>query len=129
MVLRAPTSILLAAVVLALVACGGKSDEEQIDSTVRSFFAAVQEKNVDKFCDAIVFTAPGRCEDVITVDALRSDGALRDIEVTDIEVNGDTATAKVRATSADGAKMSEDAKFRNVDGTWKIEFEGGGEGP
>lgn len=129
MVLRAPTTVLLAAVVLALVACGAKSNEEQIDSTVRSFFAALQEKNVEKFCDAIVYTAPGRCEDVITAAALGSDGALRDIEVTDIEVDGDTATAKVRATSEDGTKMSEDATFRRVDGTWKIEFEGGGEGP
>lgn len=129
MFLRSAASVLFAAVSLALVACGGKSDEKQIDATVHSFFAAVKEKDVKKFCSAIVFTGPGRCETVIRVSGLRSNGDVHDVSVTDTKVSGDTATAKIRATSASGKKMSQNARFRKVDGTWKIQFGRGGAGP
>ena len=123
MVLRSRMAVLPAAAVLVLAACGGESDEEQIESTARSFFAAVEEEDAEAFCDAIVFTGPGRCEDVIEVSGFQSNGDLDDLQVTDVEVDGDTATAELRATSEDGTEMTQDAEFRRIAGEWKIEFE------
>lgn len=50
-------------------------------------------------------------------------GGFEGFEVSDIEVDGDTATARITGQFSEGEDMTEQMSFRKVDGEWKIDFE------
>lgn len=115
---------ILTATVLALAACGGESDEEQIERVVASFADAVEEKDVGKFCGAVItdeIPGGGKCEDGLSAEDIAATGDVESVMVSDIEIDGDTATADV-TTKVDGEDMKEDLDFRKRDGDWKIDF-------
>jgi len=123
--LRPQVSALLVATAVALAACGGESEEEQIEGVVASFAAAVEEQDPGKFCDTVVgqrISEGERCEDQVTDEQLGALGDIESIEVTDIEVDGDSATAQVTATVG-GEEMTDEADFRKVDGDWKLSLD------
>lgn len=118
-------SALLVVTAVALAACGGESEEEQIEGVVASFAAAVEQKDPGKFCDTVVgerIPEGERCEDQVTDEQLGALGDIESIEVSDIEVDGDSATGQVTATVA-GEEMTDEANFRKVGGDWKLSLD------
>lgn len=116
---------LAAPVIVATVlftACGGESDEEQIEGALTSFFEAVEERDVAKFCDVVITDPPEgqTCEDEVSPENFTTTDDFEGIEVIDIEVDGDTAIVTAKAKGDD---VEEQVSFRKLDGEWKIDFE------
>jgi hypothetical protein len=66
---RALLPTLLTATVLGVSACGGDSDEDQIEGAVVSFSDASREKDAAKFCDVVIvepILKGMRCEDLVS---------------------------------------------------------------
>lgn len=127
-----PLASALTAATIALTACGGEtdqesdeeSDEEQVENAVVSFFDASKEEDAAKFCDVVIvepIPEGEQCEDQISADDFEGSGDVENLEVTDIEVDGESATAQVAAT-VDGEEETQDLSFRKADGDWKIDF-------
>jgi ketosteroid isomerase-like protein len=114
------TALLCAAL---LAACGSESDEDQIRAVVKEFADAANDKDVGAICGQVVskaFENEEECEKRAPIGVL---GSLEDYEVSDIKVDGDTATARIKATV--GGKTDEGpGKFRKVDGEWKLDLDG-----
>jgi len=120
--LRPLVSTALVTTAVALTACGGDSDEDQIRSAVTDFTEAVKDKDAGKLCSSVVterIPDGEKCEDQVSGDEFESIGKLEDIKVTDIKVKGDTATAQVAAT-VDGKESKDEGTFKKVDGDWKL---------
>jgi hypothetical protein len=122
-----------------LVGCGGDgssgSDEEQIEATIKNYFAAFADGDGDKSCEQLTDEArenlekglegvgTGKCEDLPEAmkqlpDEQRNElKKLKDAEVTDIKVTGDTATA---VPTLEGERGNE-VKLRRVGDDWKID--------
>lgn len=123
--LRPLVSTLLVTTAVTLTACGGESDEEQIEGVVASFADAVQEKDAGKLCDTVVterIPEGKQCEDQVSAEEFGSIGDVESIEVTNIEIDGNKATADVTATVG-GEEMKDDATFRKTDGDWKLNLD------
>jgi ketosteroid isomerase-like protein len=123
--LRPLVSAVLLTAAVALAACGGGSDEEQIEEVVASVSDAVREKDAGQLCDSVVterIPEGEECADQISADDFGSIGDVESIEVTDIEVDGETATAQVSAT-VDGEETDDDATFAKSDGDWKLNLD------
>jgi len=122
---RALLLALLSAIALAVSACGGDSDEDQIRSVVTEFAEAVQEKDGAKLCDSVVTgRIPGgrQCEGEVAdafFEEVEQAGEVEGVRVNEIEVEGDTATARVLVT-VNGEEMDDEGTFKKVDGDWKF---------
>jgi predicted protein tyrosine phosphatase len=105
---------LLAILVLSLAGCGGPSDKEKIETTVRDYFTAFADSDFDKACDKLA--GPTReelvkaarvkdCPAALKRGAQRADvkrfqAKLRDARVLSVDIKDKAATAKVRALGA-----------------------------
>lgn len=117
---------------LILSGCG-QDDRSAIKQTVRSYMTAIADGNGKAACKKLTGEAArglasstadlvpelnvASCEEAISALAGSVGGdearALRDVEVKDVTINGDSARA--RATGA-----TRDAELRKVDGHWYI---------
>lgn len=97
---RALTAIAVSA--LALAACGGQSDEEQVEQVVRDFAEATRESDGERFCGELVTqeyleqtvgaTGDGaRRQCVEQIDAL-SGTEIRLVRIVRTKIDGDRAT-------------------------------------
>jgi Putative lumazine-binding len=134
---RCGIALVLAAL---LIGCGGDgksgSDEEQIESTIKDYFAAFADGDGGKSCGLLTDEARaamekglkglgvgGSCEDLPkAMDQLPDEqkdqiDKLKDAEVTDIKVTGDTATAVPTLDDERGNEV----KMRRVGDDWKID--------
>lgn len=125
--LRPLVAVVLLTAAVALSACGGESDEEQIEGVVASFSDAVREQDAGKLCDAVITEripegeqCEDQCEDQVSAEEFGSIGDVERIEVSEIEVDGETATATVTATVG-GDEMDDDASF--TEGRRRLEAE------
>jgi len=126
---RLLTAVALTATALLLAACG-PSDEEDVQSAVKGFASAVKDKDYGKACETITAdarkalegAAPGDsgCEGVIK--QVNEAGGLEglpsnpdDIEFDKTEVNGDTATVKLKGDETG------DTRMKKEDGEWKLD--------
>jgi hypothetical protein len=126
---RLLTAVALTATALLLAACGA-SDEEDVQSAVKGFASAVKDKDYGKACETITAdarkalegAAPGDsgCEGVIK--QVNEAGGLEglpsnpdDIEFDKTEVNGDTATVKLKGDETG------DTRMKKEDGEWKLD--------
>lgn len=114
------TVTVLAATIL-LTACGEESDEEQIEGTIATFFEAVEEEDVAKFCSVVITDPPEgqTCEDELSPENFASTDDFEGIDINDIEVDGDTA---IVTATAEGDDTEEQVSLRKLDGEWKIDF-------
>ncbi len=114
---------------LALTGCGGTrepSDEEKVRATLTQFADATAKKDYQRLCDDVFATELVRqVAQVLPCEAAlqRSDlGAAEDsrIEIRSVQVDGESATAKVRSSAAN-QKPSEDtvSLVKEQDG-WRI---------
>lgn len=116
----------------ALVACGS-SDEDQVKDAVESFAKAVEDKDADAFCDTVTSKQLGggkdldkaveRCKKEVDDKQFDSIGKVTDVKVTDVKVDGKTATAQVSATVKGKKEEPEKTTFRKIDGDWKIDLD------
>jgi hypothetical protein len=98
--LRTVAALAIAALALALSACGGKSDEEQVKE-VATQLANTDEKVCDKATDKFLKALGGsreRCR-----KAAKEDNSQTKAKVGKITVDGDKATAEL---SAQGSKAT-----------------------
>lgn len=118
------TALLCAAL---LAACGSESDEDQIRDVVQEFAEAANDKDVGALCAQVVskqFTDQEECEKMAGKGgSLGEVGAVEDLQVSDIKVNGNAATARIKATVG-GKTDAGPGKFRKVDGEWKLDLDG-----
>ncbi len=124
------TAAALTALVCAvlLVACGGSgSDEDQIRDVVQDFGEAANDKDAGAICGLVVskeLEDEEDCEKRVDKEGLIGGlESVKDIEIRDIKVDGDSATAKIKATLGDQTDEGP-GKFRKVDGEWKLDLDG-----
>ena len=119
---RLRTASLACVAALALFAfagCGGGSPED----AVKDFYEAFADGDGEKACDLLAEDAKkglgGECEQAISAfGGLIDDKAkdqLKDAEVSDVEEDGDNATAKVKI-----GDQEEEVKLKKEDGDWKV---------
>lgn len=123
--LRPLAAAVLVTAAVALTACGGESDEEQIEEVVAEFADAVKEKDAAKLCATVVteqIPEGEDCEEQVSAEEFGSIGDVESIEVSDIKVDGNSATANVTATVG-GEEMEDEASFRKADGDWKLNLD------
>src|SRR4051794_30335456 len=135
--MRRPGTLAVAVAALAVAGCGGQSDKEKVETTVRDYFTAFADSDFDKACDKLAETTrddlvkAARAKDCTTAlargaaraDVKRFKTKLRDARVVSVDIKDKTATAKVRAigatTSLPLAKEGDD---------WKVQVAVGEEG-
>jgi hypothetical protein len=124
-------------VVLSIAGCGGPSDKEKVETTVRDYFTAFASSDFNKACDELA--APTReelvkaartkdCPAALQRGAQRAEvkrfqSRLKDAEVVSVQVKDKTAVAKVRAL---GSTTS--LPLTKEGDSWKVEGQTGEEG-
>src|SRR4051794_34655946 len=100
---------LAAIVVLAIAGCGGQSDKEKIETTVRDYFTAFADSDFNKACDELAtqtredLVKAARVKDCPTALQRGAERAqvkhfqskLKEARVTSVDIKDKTATAKV----------------------------------
>lgn len=131
---RAWATLALSAVLgLGLIACGGgggSSDEDQITDLISNAIGNTDETLcTEAFTQNFTETISGEkgdkaikdCESALKQDTSDNSG----VKVTDIKVDGDTATAKATFTNTDNGSDSATFDLAKEDGNWKIDSTGG----
>ena len=114
---------------LALAACGGGSDKEDAEKTVRDIVDASRDKDADKFCglaterllEQLTGAKGDKAEEACKklVDSRR----VTDFKVSKIiktEVDGDKATVTAELQSGAGQKRPQVFPLRKEDGEFKL---------
>jgi hypothetical protein len=126
---------LLAAVVAASALGFGpcKSDEDKVEDTVKDFASAIVDENYGEACDLLTEDAQDSlaeaaeendrddesCEGELERDLTDEEREVfEDIEVSNVEIDGDRATADVKSDEGE-----EETKLKKEDGDWKLEVE------
>ena len=129
--LLATTAVVL---VLALVACGGGSDEDDVRSASEDFVSAFKDENWEDVCSLMsedskaqleeardLLDAKGGCADVwekaaefLPPDARKQ---LEDFEIESVKVDGDTASVTTANTKGGPTRLVKE------DREWRVDFE------
>lgn len=114
--------------ILALGACGGGSDKENAEKTVRDIASATSDSDGEKFCglvtDEFLEQTTGakgdKAKDACKkqIDSLK-DADLKVNKITKTEVNGDNATVTAELESS-GQKRPQVFKLKKEDGDYKL---------
>lgn len=114
--------------ILALGACGGGSDKEDAEQTVRDIASATSDSDGDKFCglvtDEFLEQTTGakgdKAKDACKkqIDSLK-DADLKVNKITKTEVDGDNATVTAELESS-GQKRPQVFKLKKEDGDYKL---------
>ena len=120
--------VLIVSLLLASsVSCGicAKSDAARIEDTIEGFFSAYNAADFDQCLGYLMVTTEEEREATKAALAVAhaASGDIRIDDITDITIDGTTATAKVTATIQDEPHTQRLA-LEKVDGTWKLSFEG-----
>lgn len=132
--LRLPASI-LAVLALSLTACGGSGDKDakEIRSTVTTYVTAFVDKDAAKACSLLTESAKqrlsaqqgaagGSCEKTIAkiLEVFVKPNVatqLKQIKVTGVKIDGDTATVETEPNFGGQSKPTE---LKKVDGKWLV---------
>src|SRR3954464_1422393 len=112
--MRRQGTLAVAVAALAVAGCGGESDKEKVETTVRDYFTAFADSNFEMACDKLaqptkedlVKAAHAKdCSSALARGAARADvkrfkTKRRDVRVESVDIKDKTATAKVRALGA-----------------------------
>ena len=114
--------------ILALGACGGGSDKEDAEQTVRDIASATSDSDGDKFCglvtDEFLEQTTGakgdKAKDACKkqIDSLKN-ADLKVNKITKTEVDGDNATVTAELESS-GQKRPQVFKLKKEDGDYKL---------
>ena len=114
--------------ILALGGCGGGSDKENAEKTVRDIASATSDSDGDKFCglvtDEFLEQTTGakgdKAKDACKkqIDSLK-DADLKVNKITKTEVDGDNATVTAELESS-GQKRPQVFKLKKEDGDYKL---------
>ena len=123
--------------VLLIAGCGGPSDKEKIETTVRDYFTAFADSDFSKACDQLAegtrddLVKSARAKDCPTAlqrgaqraEVKRFQSRLKDARVVSVDVTDKTATAKVRALGA-----TTTLPLTKEGDSWKVQGQAGEEG-
>ena len=130
----APALALSALMALALSACGGGDDKEDIEQTVRDFVSATNDRDADRFCGEIVTQefleqSTGATGDEAEDECKRQLEAIKGLEVelveiSKTEVDGDAATVRA-VIETQGDSRPQTLRLEQKNGKWKLAGGGG----
>jgi hypothetical protein len=119
---------------LALSACGGGDDREDIEQTVRDFVSATNDRDADTFCGEIVTQdfleqSTGATGDEAEDECKRQLEAIKGlqvelVEISKTEVDGDSATVRA-VIETQGDSRPQTLRLEQEDGKWKLAGGGG----
>jgi predicted protein tyrosine phosphatase len=126
-----------AIVVLVIAGCGGQSDKEKVETTVRDYFTAFADSDFDKACselaaqtqaDLVKAARAKDCPAALQRGAQRAEvkryqSKLKEARVLSVDIKDKSATAKVRAL---GATTS--LPLTKEGDSWKVQGQIGEEG-
>ena len=122
--LRPLTALICAAALVALAGCG-ESEQEQAREAVQGYVDAQNDDDFEAVCD--LYSDAFKAQLGVTAEACpafveeQSSGAATSFELVGVNVNDDTATADIDATSEDGAGPSRlTVLLAREDGEWVI---------
>lgn len=122
--LRSLTALICTAALIVLTGCG-ESEQEQAREAVQGYVDAQNDDDFDAVCD--LYSDAFKAQLGITAEACpafveeQSSGAATSFELAGVNVNGDTATADIDATTEDGAGPSRlTVLLAREDGEWVI---------
>jgi ketosteroid isomerase-like protein len=126
---------LSAALALALPACGGGDDKEDIEQTVRDFVSATNDRDAEAFCGELVTQefleqSTGAKGDEAEDECKRQLEAIKGleaelVEIRRTEVDGDSATVRA-VIEVQGDVTPQTLRLQKEDGRWKLTGGGGG---
>jgi ketosteroid isomerase-like protein len=114
----------MVALALALGACGGDSDEDQVSEAIENSYSAFAEGDAEAFCDTLSPDYLADFEDYYegcdsrVLDGVREqapspeEDILEAPEITDVQIDGETASATVNGESLELVR---------VEGEWKLD--------
>jgi ketosteroid isomerase-like protein len=117
------TSLACALAVVVAVGCG-ESDQEQARDAVQDYVDAVGEQDYDAVCDLYSdsfkqqLAVGDNC--AAFVQEQTSGGPTQELEVVDVRVNGEKATADLDAANEAGGPSRITLQLEEQDGDWKI---------
>ena len=130
-----PASTLLACALLAAAGCGGGNDREEIESTLREFATALNERDGDKFCEELVtekfleeqtFAKGERAHTACKRELTRIRGLnVKIVRISSLTIKEDRARVKA-VLSQNGQEQDQIYSMRNEDGRWRIASGTGG---
>jgi len=120
-----PAAAAILVVVVLLGTCGA-DDDEKVSDTLDRFAQASREKDYQALCDELLSTslveqlrtADQPCEVVLRIGL--SDVQNPTLEVGDVEIDGDEATAQVDSTAAGQQPLKTRILLVKEDGDWRI---------
>jgi ketosteroid isomerase-like protein len=134
LLLAVPALALFAVPALAVSACGGGDDKEDIEQTVRDFVSATNDRDADAFCGEIVTQefleqSTGATGDEAEDECRRQLEAIKGLEVELVEIrrteiDGDAATVRA-VIETQGAARPQTLRLEKEDGKWKLAGGGG----
>ena len=123
-----PRLLVPALAALLLAACGAKSPEDQVRSTLAGYAKAVAARDYQAICDT--YLSPKLADGVEQNTGLPCEAAVRPeisattkptLTVRHVEVHGDHATAQVHTTAANQPASDDSIALARVDGRWRID--------
>ena len=107
-------TLAVAVATFAVAGCGGESDKEKVETTVRDYFTAFADSDFDKACGELAeptredLMKAARVEDCPAAlkrgaeraEIKRFQSKLKEARVVSVDIKDRTATAKVRALGA-----------------------------
>ena len=124
--MRRGATALAAALALAVSACGGPSDEEQVRDTLKAFSQATAAKDYQRLCDKIL--AASLVADLKKIGLpceIALQQGLGDVKqprliVGAVKVNGKKASAEVKSSAEGEAPSSDTVELERTDDGWRI---------
>jgi len=117
------------ACLLVIAGCGGGNDKDEIESTVRDFVKATNDRDTGKWCGDLVTKefieqatgATGDEAKSACKEQLKSlkRPSLRLIGVNRVKINGDSATATA-TLDTQGQRAPQVFRLKKQDGDWRI---------
>lgn len=104
---------------------GADSDEASITQVAEDFAAAANASDWEQVCTLFTPEAIAQAESLgVTCEqsfADRNSGEqISDVSVDNVEVNGETATAALRATNSSEGETESIQAFEKIDGEWRM---------
>jgi hypothetical protein len=122
-----PLPVLLLVLGLVLAACGGsESDEDKVRDVIEKTASSTDPADCErlgtqKFLEQVEFSEGAEAVKSCEENAEDDEDETEEVEVSDVKVDGSTATAKVAITGGGFDGQTAEMKVVEEDGDWKVD--------